>query len=371
MRAKRRSNTDESGRASTLSIGETPIDGLPIGAGEPVVDSERTAPSYPLTASRLLVQVRAAIRARRYSQQTERVYVAWILRFILFHGKRHPADMGAPEISAFLTHLATRGKSSASTQNQTLSAIMFMYKHVLEMGVGWIDDIVRAKRPARLPVVLTRAEVGALLTQLHGTNELMASLLYGSGLRLTELLLLRVKDVDLERGEITVRRGKGQKDRVTVLPDRLKAPLAEQVRRTLLLHQYDLASGGGAVELPTAIGKKHPRAAWEPGWQWVFPATRRHVDRGTGQVRRHHLHETVLQRAVKEAVRDARIMKPATCQTLRHSFAAHLLESGCDIRTIQKLLGHSDVSTTMVYTLVVNSGSHRVRSPLDGAVQEK
>jgi len=230
---------------------------------------------------------------------------------------------------------------------------------------------VRAKRPARLPVVLTRAEVNALLVQLHGTNELMASLLYGSGLRLTELLLLRIKDVDLERGEITVRRGKGQKDRVTVLPDRLKAPLAEQVRRALLLHEDDLASGGGAVELPAAINKKQPRAAWEAEWQWVFPATRRHVDRGTGQVRRHHLHETVLQRAVKEAVRDARIMKPATCQTLRHSFATHLLESGCDIRTIQKLLGHSDVSTTMVYTLVVNTGSHGVRSPLDGAVEEK
>jgi integron integrase len=317
---------------------------------------------------RLLDQVHNAIRARHYSRRTERSYVRWILRFILFNEKRHPADMGEREIASFLSMLATRRKVSASTQNQALSAILFLYRVVLQQKFDWLDGIVKAKRPARLPVVLSREEVKAILGRMRGTPWLMASLMYGAGLRLLECARLRIKDVDFAMGEITVRDGKGRKDRVTMLPYVLRAPLAEHVERVKRQHEKDLGRKLGSVELPDSLDRKYPRAAWEWGWQWVFPATKFYHDRASGRYRRHHLHESVVQRAMKEAVRMAGIAKPASCHTLRHSFATHLLEAGYDIRTIQELLGHSDVSTTMIYTHVLNKGGRAVRSPLDGVI---
>ena len=314
---------------------------------------------------RLMEMVREAIRTRHDSPRTEKAYARWIKRFILFHGKRHPAEMGEPEVSRFLTYLAVERRVSASTQNQALSAILFLYRAVLGMDIGWCDGIIRAKRGVHLPVVLTRGEVRAVLGYLHGTPWLVASLLYGAGLRLMECLRLRVKDVDLRRNEITVRDGKGRKDRVTMLPRRMKKPLIEHLGRVRAMHRRDLKQGAGSVRLPDAIGRKYPRAAWEWGWQWVFPATRFHFDRATGRYRRHHLHETVIQKAFKGAVRMSGIAKPATCHTLRHSFATHLLEAGYDIRTIQELLGHRDVATTMIYTHVLNRGARGIISPLD------
>lgn len=293
---------------------------------------------------RLLDQVHIALRARHYSRRTERSYVRWILRFILFNGKRHPADMGEREITSFLSMLATRRKVSASTQNQALSAILFLYRVVLQQKFDWLDGIVKAKRPVRLPVVLAREEVRAVLGHMRGTPWLMASLMYGAGLRLLECARLRIKDVDFAMGEITVRDGKGRKDRVTMLPYALRAPLAEHVERVKRQHETDLRRKLGSVELPDSLDRKYPRAAWEWGWQWVFPATKFYLDRESGRYRRHHLHESVVQRAMKEAVRMSGIAKPASCHTLRHSFATHLLEAGYDIRTIQELLGHSDVN---------------------------
>jgi integron integrase len=315
---------------------------------------------------RLLDQVRNAIRVRHYSRRTEKAYVCWVRRFVLFHGKRHPAEMGGPEVRAYLDHLAVQGRVSASTQNQALSAILFLYKEVLNHDLPWIEGVVRAKRPVRLPVVLSRSEVASVFRHLTGTEKLMASLLYGAGLRVLECARLRVKDVDFDRGEITVRDGKGQKDRVTMLPGGVIESLRCHLWRSHRQHQEDLTRGAGYVELPFSIARKYPSAAREWGWQWVFPATRPYVDRETRQRRRHHLHETVLQRSVREAVRRAGIAKPASCHTLRHSFATHLLESGYDIRTIQELLGHRDVKTTMIYTHVLNRGGKGVRSPLDG-----
>jgi integron integrase len=315
---------------------------------------------------RLLDRVRQALRLRHYSRRTEKAYVGWIRRFVLHHGKRHPRAMGRPEVSAFLTHLAASERVSASTQNQALSALLFLYGQVLGADIGWLDDVVRAKRPARVPVVLTREEVRAVLAELGGTQKLMASLLYGAGLRLLECCRLRVKDLELGRGEIVVREGKGGRDRVTILPGQLIAPLATQIERVRAQHASDVAAGAGSVELPQALERKYPRAPFELGWQWVFPATRLYTDPASGRRRRHHLHESVLQRAVREAVLRAGIRKPASCHTLRHSFATHLLENGYDIRTIQELLGHRDVSTTMIYTHVLNRGSRGVRSPLDG-----
>jgi integron integrase len=323
-------------------------------------------PGSPSTASpKLLDRVRLAVRGRHYSPRTERAYVQWIRRFIFFHGKRHPADMGEAEITQFLSGLASAGRVSASTQNQALAAILFLYRFVLERKLDWLEDIVRAKRPVRLPVVLTRREVEALLAHMSGPNRLIASLFYGSGLRLLEGLRLRVKDVDFGRSEIVVRDGKGRKDRITLLPTSLKNPLTEHLTKVRRQHDADLRSGVGAVELPDALSRKYPRAAFEWGWQWVFPASRHYIASETGQKRRHHLHATVIQRAIKEAAMQARIAKRASTHTLRHSFATHLLEDGYDIRTIQELLGHSDVSTTMIYTHVLNRGGRGVRSPID------
>jgi integron integrase len=316
---------------------------------------------------RLLDRVRAQIRLRHYSAATEAAYVQWIRRFILFHRKRHPLTMGGREVSAFLTHLATEGRVSASTQNQALNALVFLYERVLRRDVEELGDFVRAHKPRRLPVVLSRAEVRAVLAQLEGPPRLVASLLYGSGLRLLECLELRVKDVDLAQREIRLRQGKGRKDRVTPLPEACASPLDEHLRRVRELFEVDLREGCIGVALPDALARKYPNAGREWGWQWVFPASRRYVDRAAGGERRHHLHETAVQRAVKRAVRGAGLAKPAGCHTLRHSFATHLLAGGYDIRTVQELLGHRDVKTTMIYTHVLNRGGRGVRSPLDVA----
>ena len=314
---------------------------------------------------RLLHRVRLAIRARHYSTRTEEAYVAWIKRFIFFHGKRHPVEMGAEEVTCFLSSLALRERVSASTQNQALSALLFLYQRVLQQDLPWLDRIVRAKRPSRLPVVLTQAEVQAVLAHLRGVPRLMGTLLYGAGLRLMECARLRVKDVDFASNQILVRDGKGQKDRVTLLPATARADLAKHLEAMRHQHQRDLSQGAGWVALPGALERKYPNAGREWAWQWFFPATSCYVDRETGKRRRHHLHESVVQRAMKDAVRQAGISKPATPHRLRHSFATHLLEDGYDIRTVQELLGHNDVSTTMIYTHVLNRGPAAVRSPAD------
>lgn len=316
-------------------------------------------------APRLLERVRECCRVRHYSVRTERAYVGWIRRYILANGKRHPRDMGPVEVQAFLTHLATHGHVAASTQNQALSALLFLYRVVLEVKLPWMEDVIRAKRPRRVPVVLSRGEVERVLAALDGVNWLMAGLLYGSGLRLMECLRLRVKDVDFARNEIAVREGKGRKDRRVPLPAALRNALQRQLARARILHEADLAAGHGEAHLPHALARKYPGAGREWGWQFVFPATRLSRDPLDGKLRRHHLDAAVLQRAMKRAVRRAGIVKPATCHTLRHSFATHLLESGHDIRTIQELLGHKDVATTQIYTHVLNRGGQGVLSPLD------
>jgi len=319
----------------------------------------------PADQPRLLDRVRLAVRRRHYSPRTEKAYVAWVRRFILYHDKRHPDGMGEPEITRFLNSLASPGHVSASTQNQALSALLFLYKDVLRRELTWLDQVARARRPARLPVVLTRREVAAILARLRGIDWLMATMLYGAGLRLMECVRLRVKDIDFARSEVIVRDGKGGKDRVTLLPAATREPLRAHLERVRRQHQEDLRLGQGSVALPGALARKYPGAAREWGWHWVFPATRHYRDAPTGEMRRHHLHESVLQRAIKTAVHKAGLTKPASCHTLRHSFATHLLEDGYDIRTIQELLGHSDVTTTMIYTHVLNRGGRGVRSPLD------
>ncbi len=324
---------------------------------------------HPIARPRLLDRVRAEIQFRHYSPRTAKSYVSWIRRYILFHGKRHPQELGKAELGAFLSHLASNDRVCASTQNQALSALLFLYVQVLRIDIGWVDEIVRAKRSTRLPVVLGREEVAAVLTHLQGPARIMGSLLYGAGLRLLECCRLRTKDLDLVRREILVRDGKGSRDRITMLPVRLVPDLAAQIERVRILHGEDLSAGAGSVELPAALEHKYPRAPFELGWQWVFPATRLYHDPVSGRLRRHHLHETVLQRAMKEAVRSAGVRKAASCHTMRHSFATHLLEDGYDIRTIQELLGHRDVSTTMIYTHVLNRGGRGVRSPLDGGLR--
>ena len=313
---------------------------------------------------KLLDQVRDALRLKHYSIRTEEAYINWIKRYIFFHHKRHPAEMGAPEIEAFLTHLAVDEQVAASTQNQALSALLFLYREVLHQELGPVDAL-RAKKPKRLPTVLTRDEVQRLLGQMSGTHQLMARLLYGSGLRLLECLRLRVKDLDFDYRTVTVRDGKGEQDRVTVLPDSLIAPLQEHLLRVKRLHDQDLARGQGAVYLPDALERKYPNAHREWGWQYLFPSDRLSVDPRTGAVRRHHLDESGLQKAIRQAAQRAGIPKPVGPHTLRHSFATHLLEAHYDIRTVQELLGHKNVRTTMIYTHVLQRGGLAVRSPLD------
>ncbi len=316
---------------------------------------------------RLLELVRNAIRRRHYSRRTEETYVHWIKRFIYFSDRRHPAELGAQEVTAFLNHLARERNVAANTQNQALSALLFLYKEALLMPLPWLDGLERSVRPARMPTVLTRSEVERLLAAMRGTKWLMAGLLYGAGLRLRECLALRVKDVDFEYRQILVRDGKGAKDRVTMLPGSLLEPLRLHLERVKALHQRDLAHGYGDVELPHALARKYPRAAYEWGWKFVFPSERLSTDPATGVVRRHHVYENFLARGVKEAARMAGLVKHVSCHTLRHSFATHLLESGYDIRTVQELLGHASVETTMIYTHVMNKGGRGVTSPLDRA----
>jgi integron integrase len=315
--------------------------------------------------SLLLDQVRDKIRTLHYSIRTEEAYLKWIREFIIFHGKRHPSEIGASEISRFLSYLARERNIAASTQNQALSALLFLYREVLDQPIDWVDDIERAKKPQRLPVVFTRREVKAVLNQLRVEMWLMASLLYGSGLRLMECVRLRVKDVDFAQSQLIVREGKGNKDRVTMLPASLFDPLEKHLERVKGMHEMDIREGFGRVYLPYALARKYPSAESEWCWQYVFPASKRSLDPRTGQIQRHHIAETALQKAVKTAIRRAGINKPGSCHTLRHSFATHLLEDGYDIRTIQELLGHADVRTTMIYTHVLNRGGKGVRSPLD------
>jgi integron integrase len=313
---------------------------------------------------KLLDQVRDAIRLKHYSIRTEQAYVGWIKRYIYFHGMRHPSEMGAPEVEAFLTYLAVKENVAASTQNQALSALLFLYREVLQQDLGPVDAL-RAKRPKRLPTVLTKDETLRLIGCLSGTHQLMAKLIYGSGLRLMECLRLRVKDLEFDRRAIIVRDGKGAQDRVTVLPDSLIPLLKEHLQRVKALHEQDLAQGYGTVYLPDALALKYPNADREWGWQYVFPASSLSQDPRSGVTRRHHLHESSLQKAIKEAARLAGIVKPVGPHTLRHCFATHLLESHYDIRTVQELLGHKDVKTTMIYTHVLQRGGLAVRSPLD------
>ena len=321
-------------------------------------------PSTP-TPPKLLDQVREKIRVKHYSIRTETQYLQWIKRFIYFHGKRHPRDLGAAEVEAFLSHLATEGNVSASTQNQALSALLFLYRDVLGINLPWMDSMVRAKKPQRLPVVLNRSEVSMVLERMEGTYGLMARLLYGTGMRLMECCRLRVKDIDFGQREILIREGKGAKDRVTMLPDTVIRMLQEHLAKRRRLYEDDLAKGMAEVFLPDALARKYPNAASEWAWQYVFPSGSYSVDPRSGRERRHHIDEKLLQRAMKKAVAMSGIVKLATPHTLRHSFATHLLESGYDIRTVQELLGHSDVSTTMIYTHVLNKGGKGVVSPLD------
>ena len=316
-------------------------------------------------ATRLLDRVRDAIRRRHYSDRTEETYIHWIKRFIYFSGKRHPAELGAHEVTAFLNHLAREREVAAATQNQALAALLFLYKEALGTPLPWLDDLERAKRPEHVPTVLAREEVARLLAAMDGPKWLMASLLYGGGLRLRECLKLRVKDVDFSYRQILVRDGKGAKDRVTMLPGSLIEPLQKHLAAVKLLHERDLAQGYGDVELPHALARKYPRAQYEWGWKFVFPSHKRSTDPKTGVIRRHHVYENYLIRGVKEAARAARIHKHVSCHTLRHSFATHLLEAGYDIRTVQELLGHKSVETTMIYTHVMNKGGKGVSSPLD------
>ena len=326
------------------------------------MNDKDTAFSQP---PKLLDQLRNRIRVKHYSIRTEQQYVQWVRRFIVFHGKRHPRDMGVAEVEAFLTHLAVDGLVSASTQNQALSALLFLYKEVLGVNLPWLADVTRAKTPQRLPVVLTQDEVRRVLVQMDGVYGLLARLLYGTGMRLMEAMRLRVKDIEFTRGEIVVRDGKGGKDRMTMLPHALKADLQAHLLKRHEQFQEDVQAGKGGVYLPDALARKYPNASTQWAWQYVFASGSYSIDPRSGEVRRHHLDEKLLQRAMKKAVSAAGITKLATPHTLRHSFATHLLERGQDIRTIQELLGHKDVTTTMIYTHVMNKGGLGVVSPLD------
>ena len=314
---------------------------------------------------KLLDQLQHALRSRHYSKRTEQTYRYWVRKFIFFNNVRHPRDMGEEEINGFLTHLAVKEKVSASTQNQALCAILFLYRHVVGREIGDLGNVIRARKPVRLPVVMTRDEVKNVLHQLTGDKVIVACLLYGSGLRLMECLRLRVHDIDFQKNYITVRDGKGNKDRVTMLPTSIKEALIDHLRKVKIIHENDVKRGYGRVLLPDALARKYPHANKEWQWQWVFPQENLWHNQTTGERGRHHIHESVIQKAVRVAVKKAEITKRATCHTFRHSFATHLLESGHDIRTIQELLGHKDVKTTMIYTHVLNQGPKGVQSPAD------
>lgn len=317
------------------------------------------------SSPKLLDQMRKALRSRHYSRRTERTYIMWVKRFAVYHKLRHPAEMAETEINAFLTHLAVNEKVSPSTQNQALSALIFLYRHVFGREIGDLGEVIRARRKQRLPIVLTRQEVRALLADLHGEKWILANLMYGAGLRLMESLRLRVQDIDFTANQITVRDGKGMKDRVTMLPEKTRGPLLKHLEKARRIHQCDLADGYGRVAMPYALERKYPNAASEWRWQFVFPQEHRWTNPLAGKQGRHHMHESLIQKAVRGAARKAGIAKRATCHTLRHSFATHLLESGYDIRTVQELLGHKDVRTTMIYTHVLNRGGKGVLSPAD------
>jgi len=334
---------------------------MPTAEDLAVISNPEPVPPKP----RLFDEVRRRLRVKHYSLRTEQAYLYWIRRYIQINGRRHPRELGGTEIERFLSDLAQRHRVAPSTQNQALAALLFLYREVLALDLPWMENVVRAKRAPRLPVVLSRAETMALLRAMSGREALMAGLLYGSGLRLMECLRLRMKDVDLARHEITVREGKGGKDRKTVLPERLRPALQAQIDCARAQHARDLEAGFGAVSLPYALARKYRCAEKEPGWQYVFPAARRAMDPADGREKRHHLDEGVLQRAVRAAARTAGILKPVSPHTLRHCFATHLLEGGADIRTVQELLGHKDVTTTQIYTHVLNRGTVGVLSPLD------
>jgi len=350
-------------RSEDLKNGHHSLAGWPgshnVGAVRLADPPSRTAPP------KLLQCVRNAVRARHYSPRTEQAYVAWVRRFVLYNDKRHPRTMGAPEVRDFLTHLAVERRVSASTQSQALSAILFLYREVLGLDIGWVSDVERSKKPKKLPVVLSRDEVKLVLRRMKGTPLLMASLLYGAGLRLSECMALRVKDIDFERGQLLVRGGKGAKDRVALLPDSVVPMLRTQLGRVRELYDDDLRDKKVAASLPDSLARKYPNGGREWGWQYVFPASRLWTDPETGKQLRHHQHESVLQRAMKDAVRKSGMTKQASCHTLRHSFATHLLEAGYNIRKVQQLLGHSDIRTTMQYTHLVGSSKDGVTSPLD------
>jgi integron integrase len=370
-------------RADTANTPQTAV--TRAGQDLPAPLKHATPPPSP-QQPKLLDRPREALRSRHYSRHTEQSYCQWaclprrepsrrrqVKRFIFFHHVRHPAEMAEPEINAFLTHLAVKEKVSASTQNQALSALLFLYRHVIGREVGDLGEVIRARKPTRLPVVMTREEVESVLANLTGDKWLMASIMYGAGLRLMECLRLRVQDIDFSRNEILVRDGKGAKDRITMLPVSLKAPLQEHLKKVKAIHEKDLAEGWGRVQLPDAVDRKYPNAPKDWRWQWVFPQENRWKNAKTGEQGRHHVHEMILQRAVGQAAREARIVKHAGCHTFRHSGVypawcgtTHLLEGGYDIRTVQELLGHSDVKTTMIYTHVLNRGPAGVRSPVDG-----
>jgi integron integrase len=319
----------------------------------------------PSAQPKLLDRLREALRSRHYSRRTVQTYCMWVKRFIYFHNVRHPDEMGESEINAFLTHLAVKERVAASTQNQALSALLFLYRHVLGREIGDLGEVIRARKPKRMPVVMTREEVKAVLSNLTGDKWLMASLMYGTGVRLMECLRLRVQDVDFSRTEVLVRDGKGAKDRITMLPESLRTPLQDHLKRVKAMHERDLADGWGRVVMPEALDRKYPNASREWRWQWVFPQENRWKNNKTGKEGRHHVHESIIQKAVAGAVRKAGLTKRATCHTLRHSFATQLLEGGYDIRTVQELLGHKDVKTTMIYTHVLNRGGKGVKSPMD------
>lgn len=314
---------------------------------------------------RLLARVREAIRRRHYSIRTETAYIGWIRRYILFHDKTHPDKLGRPEIEAFLSHLAVDHHVAASTQNQAFAALLFLYRNVLHIEIEGRIDALRARRPKRLPVVLAREEVVRILAEMKGAHLLIAQIFYGCGLRMLETLRLRIKDIDFHRRQMIVREAKGQKDRTTLLPDTIVDPLKTHLETVRHLHTVDLEEGFGRVHLPYALSKKYPNANREWSWQYVFPSSKKSTDPRSGMMRRHHIHPSSIQRAVKSAVKRAGIHKPVRCHTFRHSFATHLLEDGYDIRTIQELLGHASVETTMIYTHVARTGSPGVRSPLD------